>query len=219
MDINEEKELLRDITRKEYKEGFVTDVEQEFIPKGLNEDVVRMISERKGEPQWLLDFRLEAFRKWQEMKEPEWGHLDMPRIDYQDIIYYAAPKKDSERPKEIDPKLAETFDKLGIPLKEREALAGVAAVDAVFDSVSVATTFRKELADAVIDQFGKRVILVPDGEKHFVATLPVEISPPFFAWIATFGHGAKILHPATAIEKMRRFIADVNDMYNDEGEK
>ena len=86
MDINEEKELLRDITRKEYKAGFVTDVEQEFIPKGLNEDVVRMISERKGEPQWLLDFRLEAFRKWQGMKEPEWGHLDMPRIDYQDII-------------------------------------------------------------------------------------------------------------------------------------
>ena len=135
MDINEEKELLQDITKKEYKEGFVTDVDQDFIPKGLNEDIVRMISERKGEPQWLLDFRLDAFRKWQKMEMPDWGPLAMPHIDYQDIIYYAAPKKDSDRPKEIDPKLAETFDKLGIPLKEREILAGVAAVDAVFDSV------------------------------------------------------------------------------------
>ena len=147
MDINEEKELLQDITKKEYKEGFVTDVDQDFIPKGLNEDIVRMISARKEEPQWLLDFRLDAFRKWQKMEMPDWGHLDMPHIDYQDIIYYAAPKKDSDRPKEIDPKLAETFDKLGIPLREREMLAGVAAVDAVFDSVSVATTFRKELAE------------------------------------------------------------------------
>ena len=91
MDINEEKELLQDITKKEYKEGFVTDVDQDFIPKGLNEDIVRMISERKGEPQWLLDFRLDAFRKWQKMEMPDWGHLDMPHIDYQDIIYYAAP--------------------------------------------------------------------------------------------------------------------------------
>ena len=173
MDINEEKELLRDITAKEYKEGFVTDVEQEFIPKGLNEDIVRMISERKGEPQWLLDFRLDAFRKWQAMEAPEWGHLDMPHIDYQDIIYYAAPKKDADRPKEIDPKLAETFDKLGIPLKEREVLAGVAAVDAVFDSVSVATTFRKELADKgiIFCSFSEAVKEHPDLVRKYLATV------------------------------------------------
>ncbi len=193
MDINEEKELLRDITRKEYKEGFVTDVEQEFIPKGLNEDVVRMISERKGEPQWLLDFRLEAFRKWQGMKEPEWGHLDMPRIDYQDIIYYAAPKKDSDRPKEIDSKLAETFDKLGIPLKEREALAGVAAVDAVFDSVSVATTFRKELADRgiIFCSFSEAVREHPDLVRKYLATV-VPAGDNYFAALnsAVFSDGS-----------------------------
>ena len=193
MDINEEKELLRDITRKEYKEGFVTDVEQEFIPKGLNEDVVRMISERKGEPQWLLDFRLEAFRKWQGMKEPEWGHLDMPRIDYQDIIYYAAPKKDSDRPKEIDPKLAETFDKLGIPLKEREALAGVAAVDAVFDSVSVATTFRKELTDRgiIFCSFSEAVREHPDLVRKYLATV-VPAGDNYFAALnsAVFSDGS-----------------------------
>ena len=173
MDINEEKKLLQDITKKEYKEGFVTDVDQDFIPKGLNEDIVRMISERKGEPQWLLDFRLDAFRKWQKMEMPDWGHLDMPHIDYQDIIYYAAPKKDSDRPKEIDPKLAETFDKLGIPLKEREILAGVAAVDAVFDSVSVATTFRKELAERgiIFCSFSEAVKEHPDLVRKYLATV------------------------------------------------
>lgn len=193
MDINEEKELLRDITAKEYKEGFVTDVEQEFIPKGLNEDIVRMISERKGEPQWLLDFRLDAFRKWQAMEAPEWGHLDMPHIDYQDIIYYAAPKKDADRPKEIDPKLAETFDKLGIPLKEREILAGVAAVDAVFDSVSVATTFRKELADKgiIFCSFSEAVKEHPDLVRKYLATV-VPVGDNYFAALnsAVFSDGS-----------------------------
>lgn len=197
MDINEEKELLNDITKSEYKEGFVTDVEQEFIPKGLNEDIVRMISKRKDEPQWLLDFRLDAFRKWQKMEMPEWGHLDMPHIDYQDIIYYAAPKKDSDRPKEIDPKLAETFDKLGIPLKEREALAGVAAVDAVFDSVSVATTFRKELAERgiIFCSFSEAVkehpdlvrkylaSVVPSGDNYFAALNSAVFSDGSFCYI------------------------------------
>lgn len=197
MDINEEKELLNDITKSEYKEGFVTDVEQEFIPKGLNEDIVRMISKRKDEPQWLLDFRLDAFRKWQKMEMPEWGHLDMPHIDYQDIIYYAAPKKDSDRPKEIDPKLAETFDKLGIPLKEREVLAGVAAVDAVFDSVSVATTFRKELAERgiIFCSFSEAVkehpdlvrkylaIVVPSGDNYFAALNSAVFSDGSFCYI------------------------------------
>ena len=193
MDINEEKELLRDITAKEYKEGFVTDVEQEFIPKGLNEDIVRMISERKGEPQWLLDFRLDAFRKWQAMEAPEWGHLDMPHIDYQDIIYYAAPKKDADRPKEIDPKLAETFDKLGIPLKEREVLADVAAVDAVFDSVSVATTFRKELADKgiIFCSFSEAVKEHPDLVRKYLATV-VPAGDNYFAALnsAVFSDGS-----------------------------
>lgn len=193
MDINEEKELLNDITKSEYKEGFVTDVEQEFIPKGLNEDIVRMISKRKDEPQWLLDFRLDAFRKWQKMEMPEWGHLDMPHIDYQDIIYYAAPKKDSERPKEIDPKLAETFDKLGIPLKEREALAGVAAVDAVFDSVSVATTFRKELAERgiIFCSFSEAVKEHPDLVRKYLATV-VPSGDNYFAALnsAVFSDGS-----------------------------
>lgn len=193
MDINEGKELLQDITKKEYKEGFVTDVDQDFIPKGLNEDIVRMISERKGEPQWLLDFRLDAFRKWQKMEMPDWGHLDMPHIDYQDIIYYAAPKKDSDRPKEIDPKLAETFDKLGIPLKEREILAGVAAVDAVFDSVSVATTFRKELAERgiIFCSFSEAVKEHPDLVRKYLATV-VPSGDNYFAALnsAVFSDGS-----------------------------
>ena len=193
MDINEEKKLLNDITKSEYKEGFVTDVEQEFIPKGLNEDIVRMISKRKDEPQWLLDFRLDAFRKWQKMVMPEWGHLDMPHIDYQDIIYYAAPKKDSDRPKEIDPKLAETFDKLGIPIKEREVLAGVAAVDAVFDSVSVATTFRKELAERgiIFCSFSEAVKEHPDLVRKYLATV-VPSGDNYFAALnsAVFSDGS-----------------------------
>ncbi len=193
MDINEEKELLQDITKKEYKEGFVTDVDQDFIPKGLNEDIVRMISARKEEPQWLLDFRLDAFRKWQKMEMPDWGHLDMPHIDYQDIIYYAAPKKDSDRPKEIDPKLAETFDKLGIPLREREMLAGVTAVDAVFDSVSVATTFRKELAERgiIFCSFSEAVKEHPDLVRKYLATV-VPSGDNYFAALnsAVFSDGS-----------------------------
>ena len=183
----------RNFSKKEYKEGFVTDVDQDFIPKGLNEDIVRMISERKGEPQWLLDFRLDAFRKWQKMEMPDWGHLDMPHIDYQDIIYYAAPKKDSDRPKEIDPKLAETFDKLGIPLKEREILAGVAAVDAVFDSVSVATTFRKELAERgiIFCSFSEAVKEHPDLVRKYLATV-VPSGDNYFAALnsAVFSDGS-----------------------------
>ena len=193
MDINEEKELLQDITKKEYKEGFVTDVDQDFIPKGLNEDIVRMISARKDEPQWLLDFRLDAFRKWKKMEMPDWGHLDMPHIDYQDIIYYAAPKKDSDRPKEIDPKLAETFDKLGIPLRERDMLAGVAAVDAVFDSVSVATTFRKELAERgiIFCSFSEAVKDHPDLVRKYLATV-VPSGDNYFAALnsAVFSDGS-----------------------------
>ena len=186
-------DIIQQVTSGEYKEGFVTDVEQEFIPKGLNEDIVRLISKRKEEPQWLLEFRLDAFRKWQAMPRPDWAHLDMPEIDFQDIIYYAAPKKDKDRPKEIDPKLAETFDKLGIPLHEREVLAGVVAVDAVFDSVSVTTTFRKTLADKgiIFCSFSEAVKEHPDLVRKYLATV-VPASDNYFAALnsAVFSDGS-----------------------------
>ena len=193
MDSMEEKELLQNITQQEYKEGFVTDVEQVYIPKGLNEDIIRMISSLKEEPEWLLEFRLDAFRKWQAMEQPRWGHLDLPEIDYQDIIYYAAPKKDSERPKEIDPALAETFEKLGIPLHEREALAGVVAVDAVFDSVSVKTTFRKALSEKgiIFCSFSEAVRAHPDLVRKHLATV-VPAGDNYFAALnsAVFSDGS-----------------------------
>ena len=193
MDSMEEKELLQNITQQEYKEGFVTDVEQVYIPKGLNEDIIRMISSLKEEPEWLLEFRLDAFRKWQAMEQPRWGHLDLPEIDYQDIIYYAAPKKDSERPKEIDPALAETFEKLGIPLHEREALAGVVAVDAVFDSVSVKTTFRKALSEKgiIFCSFSEAVREHPDLVRKYLATV-VPAGDNYFAALnsAVFSDGS-----------------------------
>ena len=189
----EDERIIREFTSSEYKEGFVTDVEQEFIPKGLNEDIVRLISARKEEPEWLLEFRLDAFRKWQAMPQPDWAHLDMPEIDYQDIIYYAAPKKDKDRPKEIDPKLQETFDKLGIPLQERDVLAGVVAVDAVFDSVSVTTTFRKTLAEKgiIFCSFSEAVKEHPDLVRKYLASV-VPASDNFFAALnsAVFSDGS-----------------------------
>ena len=164
--------IFEELSGKEYEHGFVTDVDQEFIPKGLNEDIIRLISAKKEEPEWLLDFRLDAFRKWQKMTVPTWGHLDIPEIDFQEIIYYAAPKKESDRPKEIDPELEKTFDKLGIPLNERAALAGV-AVDAVFDSVSVATTFRAALAEKgiIFCSFSEAVKEHPDLVRKYLATV------------------------------------------------
>ncbi|MBQ7611435.1 MAG: Fe-S cluster assembly protein SufB [Bacteroidales bacterium] len=191
--MKESEKIIQEFTSQEYKEGFVTDVQQVFIPKGLNEDIIRRISALKEEPQWLLDFRLDAFRKWQKMEQPSWGHLKMPPIDYQDIIYYAAPKKDADRPKEIDPALAETFEKLGIPLHEREALAGVVAVDAVFDSVSVKTTFRKTLAEKgiIFCSFSEAVREHPDlVRKHLASVVPV--SDNFFAALnsAVFSDGS-----------------------------
>ncbi len=184
-------DIFREINSQEYKEGFVTEVEQEFVPKGLSEDIIRQISARKGEPDWLLEFRLEAFRRWQSMEEPHWAHLKLPKIDYQDIIYWAAPKKDSERPKEIDPALMETFDKLGIPLKEREALAGV-AVDAVFDSVSVATTYREALSEKgiIFCPFSEAVRDYPDLVRKYLASV-VPAGDNFFAALnsAVFSDG------------------------------
>ena len=193
MDIKEEDKIIQEVTRQEYKEGFVTDVGQDFISKGLNEDIIRTISRLKEEPEWMLEFRLGAFRKWQKMEMPKWGHLDMPVIDFQDIIYYAAPKKNSERPKEIDPKLEETFEKLGIPVREREALAGVVAVDAVFDSVSVATTFRASLAEKgiIFCSFSEAVKEHPDLMRKYLASV-VPVGDNFFAALnsAVFSDGS-----------------------------
>ncbi len=147
--MNESNEFVRKIANEKYKYGFTTDIQTEIIDKGLNEDVVRLISEKKGEPDWLLDFRLKAFNYWKTAKQPSWGHLKLPEIDYQAISYYADPTKKSkegDKPKEIDPELVKTFDKLGIPLEERMALSGT-AVDAVMDSVSVKTTHKKALEE------------------------------------------------------------------------
>ncbi len=193
MDIKEENKIIQEVTAQEYKEGFVTEVSQDFIPKGLDEDIIRTISRLKEEPEWLLEFRLDAFRKWQGMEMPQWGHLDMPKIDFQDIIYYAAPKKNADRPKEIDPKLEETFEKLGIPVREREALAGVVAVDAVFDSVSVATTFRASLAEKgiIFCSFSEAVKEHPDLVRKYLASV-VPVGDNFFAALnsAVFSDGS-----------------------------
>ena len=140
--------MVREVAEKKYEYGFTTDVQTEIIEKGLNEDVVRLISSKKGEPEWLLEFRLKAFRYWQTLEQPTWGHVNLPQIDYQAISYYADPtqKNKGNGKKEIDPELMKTFDKLGIPLEERMQLAGV-AVDAVMDSVSVKTTFKEKLQE------------------------------------------------------------------------
>ena len=140
---------LRELTKEKYKYGFTTDIHTDIIEKGLNEEVIRLISAKKDEPEWLLEFRLKADRHWLTMEMPTWAHLDIPEIDYQDISYYADPTKKKEGPKsmdEVDPELIKTFNKLGIPLEEQMALSGM-AVDAVMDSVSVKTTFRETLME------------------------------------------------------------------------
>src|SRR5690242_5274653 len=153
-------DTLQSVTQSGYKWGWETDIEMDLAPKGLNEDIIRLISARKEEPEWLLAWRLKAFAAWQAMEEPHWAKIEHPPIDYQDLHYYAAPKKKAgpRSLDEVDPELLATYEKLGIPLKERAILAGVegagedgatqVAVDAVFDSVSVATTFRETLAKA-----------------------------------------------------------------------
>ena len=147
----EQDKIINDVTSGDYKYGFHSDIETEKISRGLNEDTIRTISGKKNEPEWLLEFRLKAFRHWQTMKMPTWANLKIPAIDYQDIIYYAAPKQKvaNKSLDEIDPELKRTFDKLGIPLEEQKHLSGV-AVDAVMDSVSVKTTFRETLAESGI---------------------------------------------------------------------
>src|SRR5437764_40773 len=155
--VQETVDQVRRIDVDQYKYGFVTDIESEKSPKGLSEDTVRFISAKKDEPAWMLEWRLDAYRRWLTMREPHWSHVDYGPIDYQNLYYYSAPKQNSlQSLDELDPKILRTYEKLGIPLREQEILAGVerpggsqrVAVDAVFDSVSVATTFQEELAKA-----------------------------------------------------------------------
>lgn len=145
---NSNDKVLQDVTQNEYKYGFVSNIESEAFLKGLSEDVVRMISAKKQEPEWLLEFRLKAYKKWLTMKMPKWAHLNIPDINYQDIIFYSEPKKKANLDSldDVDPEIRATFDKLGIPLDEQKRLSGV-AVDAVIDSVSVKTTFQESLAE------------------------------------------------------------------------
>ena len=138
---NEKNQFVKEVIDQKYEYGFTTDVHTEIIEKGLNEDVVRLISQKKGEPEWMLEFRLKAYNYWKTLQEPKWGHVHVPPIDYQEISYYADPLAKKPANKEIDPELEKTFDKLGIPLEERLALSGT-AVDAIMDSVSVKTTFK-----------------------------------------------------------------------------
>jgi Fe-S cluster assembly protein SufB len=177
-------ETIEGLVKQEYKYGFYTDVETESAPPGLSEDTIRMISRKKHEPEWLTDWRLKAFRYWQTMTEPTWPKVHHEKINYQDIVYYSAPKKKGDGPKsleEVDPKLLETYEKLGIPLRERERLAGV-AVDAVFDSVSVGTTFKKQLAEkgVIFCSFSEAVQEHPDLVKKYLGMV-VPYTDNFFA--------------------------------------
>ena len=193
-------EPIDEILKKSYDAGFVTDIEQEYAPPGLNEDIVAFISKKKQEPEWLLEWRLKAYRRWLEMKEPRWAKVSYPEIDYQDICYYAAPKTNEDAPKsldEVDPELLETYEKLGIPLHEREVLAGV-AVDAVFDSVSVATTFREKLAEVgvIFMSFSEAVQEHPELVKKYLGSV-VPVSDNFFAALnsAVFSDGSFVYIP------------------------
>ena len=188
-------QTIETFANQEYKWGFVTDIESESIPRGLNEDVIRLISAKKHEPDWLLEWRLKAYRHWLTMEEPTWANVHYAKIDYQDIIYYAAPKSKKDGPKsldEVDPELLKTYEKLGIPLQERAILAGV-AVDAVFDSVSVATTFKAKLKDMgiIFCSFSEAVQEHPDLVRQYLGSV-VPTSDNFFAALnsAVFSDGS-----------------------------
>lgn len=190
--MSESGKIIEEFTNSEYEHGFETALEQDFVPKGLNEEIIRTISGIKGEPQWLLEFRLDAFRRWQKMTLPQWAHLRIPPIDFQDIIYYAAPRKREDAPKEIDPEIEKTFDKLGIPLHERAILAGT-AVDAVFDSVSVKTTFSEALAEKgiIFCSFSEAVKNYPDLVRKYLASV-VPVADNFYSALnsAVFSDGS-----------------------------
>lgn len=197
--MSESNEFVRKVAEEKYKFGFTTDIQTEIIEKGLDEDVIRLISAKKEEPQWLLDFRLESYRSWLTMKQPSWGHLKLPEIDYQAISYYADPTKKTENKGngEIDPELMKTFDKLGIPLEERLALSGT-AVDAVMDSVSVKTTFKEKLAEKniIFCSISEAVKNYPDLVRKYLGS----VVPPrdnFFAALnsAVFSDGSFVYIP------------------------
>jgi len=198
-------EGVRSLEADKYKYGFDSDIEQEFAPKGLNEDIVRFISEKKDEPQWLLDWRLEAYRRWLTLEEPEWAMVDYPKIDFQDMYYYASPvkKKELNSLDEVDPEILEVYKKLGISLKEQEVLAGVkgapkVAVDAVFDSVSVVTTFKKELAKhgVIFCSFSEAVKDHPELVKKYMGSV-VPVTDNYYATLnnAVFSDGSFVYIP------------------------
>jgi Fe-S cluster assembly protein SufB len=188
------------LTRSEYKAGFVTDIDQDTLPPGLSEDVVRFLSSKKGEPAWLTEWRLKAYRNWLTMAEPRWAHVHYPPIDYQAISYYSAPRQNKDGPKsldEVDPKLLETYEKLGVPLHERAKLAGV-AVDAVFDSVSVATTFKAKLREAgvIFCSFSEAVKEHEELVRKYLGSV-VPATDNFFAALnsAVFSDGSFVFVP------------------------
>ncbi|MBN1989883.1 MAG: Fe-S cluster assembly protein SufB [Bacteroidales bacterium] len=191
---SDQDKILNEVTSGEYKYGFYTDIETDTIPKGLNEDVVRLISQKKEEPEWMLEYRLKAFRYWQKMEMPQWAHLNIPDIDFQDIIYYAAPKQkvNKESLDEVDPDLLETFKKLGIPLDEQKILSGV-AVDAVMDSTSVKTTFRETLGEQgiIFCSMSEAIREHPDLVKKYLGTV-VPYTDNFFGALnsAVFSDGS-----------------------------
>ena len=191
---------MNDLVTRQYDAGFYTDIEQDTAPPGLDEDTIRLISSKKDEPEWMLEWRLKAFARWREMREPTWAHVHYPPIDFQAISYYAAPKSDKDRPKsldEVDPKLIETYEKLGIPLEEQKMLAGV-AVDAVFDSVSVHTTFREKLAEAgvIFCSFSEAVKEHPDLIKQYLGSV-VPVRDNYYAALnsAVFSDGSFVYIP------------------------
>ena len=191
-------DILNEVTQADYKYGFTTDIETDIIPIGLNEDVVRLISSKKNEPEWMLEFRLKAYRHWLTMKLPDWAHLDIPEIDYQSIAYYAAPRINAPKSlDEVDPELLKTFEKLGIPLHERMALSGI-AVDAVMDSVSVKTTFKESLSELgiIFCSFSEAVENHPDLVKKYMSSV-VPYTDNFFATLncAVFSDGSFVYIP------------------------
>lgn len=189
-----------ELVRQRYQHGFYTEIDSDTVPAGLSEDVIATISAKKGEPEWMLQWRLQAFSRWQKMQEPRWAHVHYPPIDYQAISYYSAPKADNDRPKsleDVDPKLLETYEKLGIPLHERAALAGV-AVDAVFDSVSVATTFKKKLNEAgvIFCPISEAIVRYPDLVREYLGSV-VPQGDNFYASLnsAVFTDGSFVYVP------------------------
>ncbi len=196
---NNNNKLINKVTQSDYKYGFYTDIETDKAPKGLTEDTIRFIWEKKNEPDFMLDFRLKAFRHWQKMKEPTWAHIQYNPIDYQDIIYYAAPRKKPqyENMNQVDPELLETFNKLGIPLEEQKQLAGV-AVDAVMDSTSVTTTYKKALSEKgiIFSSFSEALQNHPELLQKYMATV-VPYTDNFFAALnsAVFSDGSFVYIP------------------------